>query len=129
MYCDFVPDPLSSKTEEIYSLGTNIGGEVHGHFVLGCGTVSGEVYPTYRFYTVTQDNKYHLNEVVAENFDIVCTDTVEPCIVYDVTKMVMQPVRKIFFDECIYSDIEDNNLTGTIYIPKNSIIQSYKIQL
>ena len=91
--------------------------------------MSGATYPTYRFYTLTKDNKYHLNEVIAENFDIVCTDTVEPCIVYDETRMVMQPKMKILVDECIYSDIEDDNLTGTIYIPKNSIVQSYKIQL
>lgn len=128
-YSDEVPDPLSSKKTEIYSLGLNTGDEVHGHFVLGCGTISGGTYPTYRFYTLTQDNKYHLNETLAENFDIVCTDTVEPCIVYDATKMVMYPIRKFFFNECIYFDIEDNNLTGTIYIPKNSIVQSYKIQL
>ena len=128
-YSDEIPDPLSSKKVEIYSLGLNTSGEVQGHFVLGCGTVSGEIYPTYRFYTISQDNKYHLNEVIAKNFDIVCTDTVEPCIVYDATKMVMYPVRKFFFNECIYFDIEDDNLTGTIYIPKNSIVQSYKIQL
>ena len=128
-YYDYVPDPLSSKKVEIYSLGLNNGGEVNGHFVLGCGTVSGEIYPIYRFYTLTQDNRYHLNEVIAKNFDVVCTDTVEPCIVYNATKKVMNPTRKIFFDKDIYLDIEDNNLTGTIYIPKNSIVQSYKIQL
>lgn len=128
-YDDSVSDPLSSEKVEIYSIGLNTSGEVHGNFVLGCGTVSGETYPTYRFYTITEDNKYHLNEVIAENFDIVCTDTVEPCIVYDATKTVMSPIRKIFFNECIYFDIEDNDLTGTIYIPKNSIVQSYKIQL
>ena len=128
-YSDEAPDPLSSKNVEIYSLGINAGGEVHGHFVLGSGTVSGEMYPTYRFYTLTKDNRYHLNEVIAKNFDIVCTDTIKPCIVYDATRMAVCPIRKFFFNECIYIDIEDSNLTGTIYIPKNSIVQSYKIQL
>ena len=123
------PDLTSSTKTEIYSIGVNTGGEVHGHFVLGCGSVNGETYPTYRFYTMS-DNRYHLNEINANNFDIVCTDTIEPCIVYDATRMAMYPIRmKWFWKDTVYIPIENKNMTGTIYIPKNSIVQSYKIQL
>ena len=122
-------DLTSSTKTEIYSIGVNTGGEVHGHFVLGCGSVNGETYPTYRFYTMS-DNRYHLNEVSANNFDIVCTDTIEPCIVYDATRLMMYPIRmKWFWKDTVYISIENKNMTGTIYIPKNSIVQSYKIQL
>ena len=128
-YSSEQPDLTSSTKTEIYSIGVNTGGEVHGHFVLGCGSVNGETYPTYRFYTMS-DNRYHLNEVNANNLDIVCTDTIEPCIVYDATRMAMYPIRmKWFWKDTIYIPIENKNMTGTIYIPKNSIVQSYKIQL
>lgn len=121
-------DPSSTEKTEIYSIGINTAGEVHGHFVLGCGSVNGETYPTYRFYTMS-DNRYHLNEVNANNFDIVCTDTVAPCIVYT-TQYVEHPKRlKFIFNEDIHSDIEKADLSGTIYIPENSVVQSYKIQL
>lgn len=128
-YSSEQPDLTSSTKTEIYSIGVNTGGEVHGHFVLGCGSVNGETYPTYRFYTMS-DNRYHLNEVIANNFDIVCTDTIEPCIVYDATRMMMYPIRmKWFWQDTVYIPIEEKNMTGTIYIPTNSIVQSYKIQL
>lgn len=128
-YSSEQPDLTSSTKTEIYSIGVNTGGEVHGHFVLGCGSVNGETYPTYRFYTMS-DNRYHLNEVIANNFDIVCTDTIEPCIVYDATRLVMYPIRmKWFWKDNVYIPIENKNMTGTIYIPTNSIVQSYKIQL
>lgn len=128
-YSSEQPDLTSSAKTEIYSIGVNTRGEVHGHFVLGCGSVNGETYPTYRFYTMS-DNRYHLNEVIANNFDIVCTDTIEPCIVYDATRMAMYPIRmKWFWKDTVYIPIENKNMTGTIYIPKNSIVQSYKIQL
>ena len=128
-YSSEQPDLTSSTKTEIYSIGVNTGGEVHGHFVLGCGSVNGETYPTYRFYTMS-DNRYHLNEVIANNFDIVCTDTIEPCIVYDATRLMMYPIRmKWFWKDTVYIPIENKNMTGTIYIPKNSIVQSYRIQL
>jgi hypothetical protein len=123
------PDLTSSTKTEIYSIGVNTRGEVHGHFVLGCGSVNGETYPTYRFYTMS-DNRYHLNEVNANNFDIVCTDTIEPCIVYNATRTMTYPVRmKWFWKDTVYTTIEEKNMSGIIYIPTNSIVQSYKIQL
>lgn len=129
-FTDKEPDLTTSEKTEIYSIGLNTVGQVHGSFVLGCGTINGETYPTYRFYTVTEDGKYHLNEVNANNFDIVCTDTVAPCIVYNAIKYVKHPQRlKFIFNEDVYSDIEKVDLGGTIYIPENSVVQSYKIQL
>ena len=128
-YSSEQPDLTSSTKTEIYSIGVNTGGEVHGHFVLGCGSVNGETYPTYRFYTMS-DGRYHLNEVSTNSFDIVCTDTIEPCIVYDATRLIMYPIRmKWFWKDTVYIPIENKNMTGTIYMPKNSIVQSYKIQL
>lgn len=123
-------DLSTTQKTEIYSIGLNTAGEVHGSFVLGCGTINGETYPAYRFYTITEDGKYHLNEVNANNFDIVCTDTVAPCIVYNATQYVEHPKRlKFIFNEDIHSDVKKVYLGGTIYIPENSVVQSYKIQL
>ena len=122
----------SATRTPIYSIGVSTGNEINGQFVLGCGGINGYSYPTYRFFTF-ENNKYRLCEVNANNFDVVCTDDVEPQIVIDATKTVEKIVRlKSIFDEnklIIERDKNKEDYTGTIYIPKNSIIQTYKIQL
>jgi hypothetical protein len=130
---EFEPDKTTSKEMPIYSMGLNNKMEINGSFVLGCGTVNGESYTTYRYFTC-ENERYHLNEVNANNFDIVCTDSVAPKVVIDATMEVSKiKYLKWFWDvnkiSNMEQEIDPQDYKGTIYIPKNSIIQSYKIQL
>lgn len=127
-YTSSYEDPTSKHEVEIYSIGINTKYDVNGSFMLGCGTINGTSVPTYRFYTLTQD-RYKLVEVNANNFDIVCTDTVNPKIVIDATETLEEPNHRLVFNDTIHKTIEKENWHGTIYIPKNSIVQSFNIQL
>lgn len=125
----FEPDETTKKEIYIYSIGLNSKNDVHGSFCLGTGTINGTSVPTYRFY-VMNNGKYHLEEINANNFDIVCTNNTKPKIVIDATKEVAKPIwLKFIFNEDIHVTIDEKDWTGTIYIPENSIVQSFSIQL
>lgn len=121
-------NPMSKHEVEIYSIGIGAKYDVNGTFMLGTGTINGSSVPTYRFYTLTED-RYKLVEVNANNFDIVCTDTVIPKIVIDATELIEEPNHRLVFNDTIHKSLEKEKWHGTIYIPKNSIVQSYNIQL
>ena len=121
-------DTMSKHEVEIYSIGINTKYDVNGSFMLGCGTINGTSVPTYRFYTLTQD-RYKLVEVNANNFDIICTDTVIPKIVIDATELIQEPNHRLIFNDTMHETLEREKWHGTIYIPKNSIVQSFNIQL
>lgn len=125
------PLPETKKEIPIYSIGVNTQYSVFGGFTLGCGTIEGTSIPSYRFYEMTEDGKYHLEEIPAENFDIVCTDFVTPKIVIDATYEGMKRKRLgwMFEKDMLKIEIEKKNLHGTIYIPEGSVIQSYEIKL
>lgn len=118
----------SRKEIPIYSLGGNTSFSVHGTFILGTGVIDGTTTPSYRYYEFV-NGKYHLDEIPAGNFDIVCTDSVEPKIVIDATMEKADPKLTLIFKESFSTEIDKDKLTGTIYIPEGSIIQSYEIKL
>ena len=118
----------SRKEIPIYSLGGNTSFSVHGNFVLGTGVIDGTTTPSYCYYEFV-NGKYHLDEIPAGNFDIVCTDSVEPKIVIDATMEKADHKLTWIFKESISTEIDKEKLTGTIYIPEGSIIQSYEIKL
>lgn len=118
----------SRKEIPIYSLGGNTSFSVHGTFVLGTGVIDGTTTPSYRYYEFV-NGKYHLDEIPAGNFDIVCTNSVEPKIVIDATMEKTDPKLTWIFKESFSTEIDKDKLTGTIYIPEGSIIQSYEIKL
>ena len=128
---DREPDQTTKQEIEIYSMGINSGERVNGSFVLGCGSVDGKTFPTYRYFTV-EDNRYKLREVNANNFDIVCTDSISPRVIIDATKTKEKVIRlKWLFnqDKELIRDMNPDRYTGTIYIPVGSVIQSYNVQL
>lgn len=118
----------SKKEIPIYSLGGNTSFYVHGAFVLGTGVIDGTTTPSYRYYELV-NGKYHLDEIPAGNFGIVCTNSVEPKIVIDATMEKAYPKLTWIFKEAFSTKIDKDKLTGTIYIPEGSIIQSYEIKL
>jgi hypothetical protein len=124
----------SSKTElNIYSINISNGFEMNGSFILGSGYVDGETYNTYRFYTNTKDDIYKLDvfkleTVNADNFNIVCTDTVSPHIEYYNTEC-FEPNFGLFFKKTLKTHITLDKAEGIIYLPTNSIIQNYQIKL
>ena len=124
------PKALAESRKEIpiYSLGGNTSFSVHGAFVLGTGVIDGTTTPSYRYYELV-NGKYHLDEIPAGNFDIVCTNSVEPKIVIDATMEKTYPKLTWIFKEAFSTEIDKDKLTGTIYIPEGSIIQSYEIKL
>ena len=132
---DWEDDPSTRIETEIYSMGVNTKGFVYGDFILGSGTINGTSYPSYRYYVKDEtDNSYTLNEVYAKNFKIICTDTVKPKIVINATRehKLVKPGYKWLFDEnSFWHNREKCELrySGKIYIPKNSIIQSFRIEL
>ena len=124
------PDVTSQKDIPIYTIGINDKYNIDGSFVLGCGTVDGESNPVYRFYEINEDSIYVLNEVNAKNFSIVLTDDVVPHIHVNATKCKMVPNRcKWMFVETVHSNIRQEKWEGIIYLPSNSIVQSYQIKL
>lgn len=127
-YSDMKPLPETKKEIPIYSLGGSSEFSVHGEFSLGCGTINGTSTPSYRYYEVV-DGKYRLNEIPAENFGIVYSDYTEPKIIIDATKEGAEPKLTWIFKDKEIHDIDKDKLTGTIYIPDGSIIQSYEIKL
>ena len=124
------PKALAESRKEIpiYSLGGNTSFSVHGTFVLGTGVIDGTTTPSYRYYEFV-NGKYHLDEIPAGNFDIVCTNSVEPKIVIDATMEKADPKLTWIFKKSVSTEIDKEKLTGTIYIPEGSIIQSYEIKL
>lgn len=130
VYPDKVPDTTYEKDIPIYSIGLNNDEEVSGSFVLGCGSFSGEMIPTYRYYEKDENGAFHLNEVNAKNFVIVMTDDVVPHIHVNATKCKMVPKRcKWMFVETVHSNLKQEKWEGTIYLPSNAIVQSYQIKL
>lgn len=99
-----------------------------GTFHLGIGVKKIDKYKsisTYNFY-IKCNGKYDLYEVNSKNFKIVCTNKVKPKIVIDATYEIAKIKRlKFIFNEDLHSPIDEKNLSGIIYIPENSIIQSY----
>lgn len=120
--------PDSRKEIPIYSIGGGTSFSVSGRFVLGAGAIDGTTKPSYRYYEFI-NGKYHLNEIPAENFGIICTNLTEPKIVINATKEGMEPKLTWIFKETYTRNIENDKLTGTIYIPEGSVIQSYEIKL
>ena len=115
-------------TEYIYSIKQSTRSDVHSDFCLGTGSLQGATAPSYRYYA-KNNGKYKLCEVCALNYDIVMTDSIQPQIVVDGIKRYIEPKRLnwMFGRHAITINVPKNEQTGTIYIPKNSIIESYDI--
>ena len=123
------PDPTSRQEITIYSIGTDTRFEVNGKFFLGCGTLHGESEPSYRFYA-KQNGGLVLREVPAKNFVVILTDDVKPKVVINATRRVTYPnFLNFLWSEPEYWPIELKDQSGKIYIPKNSIVQSYNMNL
>lgn len=120
----------TGETEKCYihSINLSHGGDVTGSFVLGIGEVDGKMYRTYNFYTKTGDNMYELKTIKSDNFKIVCTDTVEPHIVY-YNRGFNAPNYGITFKDTLYSTLNMEDSKGIIYLPSNAIIKNYQIKL
>lgn len=128
-YCsDGKIDETSVKTVPIHSIGVTNSSSVGGNFFLGIGSVNGESYPVYQFYTLSEDNRYKLHQVNANNYDIVCTDSIAPSIQYCDSAIVTPPIGLLFKEEIKNRrDMKDSK--GTIYIPSNSIVADFTIDL
>ena len=124
-----VPVESSKVYHEVYSIALRDNNEQQGVFVLGIGEINGETKPVYRFYVKTEQGAYRFMTVDAEKYDIVCTDTVAPHIEW-YEKETQQPTcLRWIFNEPQDFYISKKDKTGLIYIPENSIVQSYKIEL
>lgn len=115
----------SSKEMQIYSLvecmTTNVEINKNGPFQLGQGNGN----TTYAF-LITENDHYTFQEVKSENFKIIYTDSIKPSVYINPTKGVVKPrLFKWMFTPQEY-EIEKENWSGTIYIPKGSIIRPYK---
>jgi hypothetical protein len=121
-------DETSVKTVPIHSIGVTNGSEFGGNFFLGIGSVDGESYPVYQFYTLSEDNRYKIHQVNANNYDIVCTDSIAPSIQYCDSAIVTPPIG-LLFNADIKNHREMKDSKGTIYIPSNSIVADFKIDL
>ena len=120
----FEPDLSTKKEMAIYPIDMNHTG---GTFHLGVGVKKINKYKsisTYNFY-IKCNGKYDLYEVNAKNFKIVCTNKVKPKIVINATHENAKMKIKLIFNEDLHSPIDEKYLTGTIYIPENSVIQAY----
>jgi hypothetical protein len=121
-------DETSVKTVPIHSIGVTNGSAFGGNFFLGIGSVDGESYPVYQFYTLSEDNRYKIHQVNANNYDIVCTDSIAPSIQYCDSAIITPPIGLIFNEE-IKNHRKMKDSKGTIYIPSNSIVADFKIDL
>lgn len=122
-------DRYIDYTVPIYSIGLSTDGGMSGSFVLGTGSVEGELYPSYRYF-VKVNGAFELREVRADNYGIVCTDAVKPNVKYHHTNvLVPRTWMQWLWKSEARMTIEPENRRGTIYLPKNSIIQSYTIKL
>ena len=122
-------DKYIDHTVPIYSIGLSTDGGMTGSFVLGTGSVKGELYPSYRYF-VKDNGTFELREVRADNYKIVCTDSVNPNIKYHHTGVLVPRTRmRWLWKSEMRITIEPEYRKGTIYLPKNSIIQSYTIKL
>lgn len=131
-FTDKVPGQSTGYEVPIYSAGVNTQLNIDGAFFLGCGTIHGTSTPSYRYF-VADGDKYKLKEVSANNFDVVCTDTCSPKIVVDASKKrgEIKRFKWMWRKDCdlLESNIPLEDRTGIIYIPKNSIVQSFRIEL
>lgn len=121
-------DETSVKTVPIHSIGVTNGSVFGGNFFLGIGSVDGESYPVYQFYTLSEDNRYKIHQVNANNYDIVCTDSITPSIQYCDSAIITPPIGLIFNTD-IKNHRKMKDSKGTIYIPNNSIVADFKIDL
>ena len=121
-------DETSIKTVPIHSIGVTNGSSFGGNFFLGIGSIDGESYPVYQFYTLSEDNRYKLHQVNANNYDIVCTDSIEPSIQYCDSAIVSPPIGLLFKTD-IKNHRKMKDSKGTIYIPSNSIVADFTIDL
>ncbi len=115
----------SSKEMQIYSLAecmtTNVEINKNGPFQLGQGNGN-----TIYAFLISEENHYTFQEVKSENFKIIYTDSIKPSVYINPTKGVVKPrLFKWMFTPQEY-EIEKENWSGTIYIPKGSIIRPYK---
>lgn len=121
-------DETSIKTAPIHSIGVTNSSSIGGNFFLGIGSINGVSYPVYQFYTLSENNHYKLHQVNANKYDIVCTDSIAPSIQYCDSAIVSPPIRLLFKTE-IKNHRKMEESKGTIYIPSNSIVADFKIDL
>ena len=118
-------EKLDSKEMQIYSLSkcmtTNVEINKNGPFQLGIGHNDS----TYAYLVYTNDH-YEFKEVSTENFKIIYTDSVKPKIHIDATKHKLVPKRLKWIFITDIHNVDSENWTGTIYVPKGSIVRPYK---
>lgn len=130
---------IIENEKEIVSLNLNqgISGAMNGSFILGIGSINGNVdTETYFYFYTKEDNKYKLEKINTEIALIEETDEVNPKIVYrEYNNVVVVTQIPTKLGEKLGLNIEEFEYTNTknnetiLYIPSGSIVENYNPNL
>lgn len=123
---DLIP-PKKETFKESYplvALQDNI--NLNGHFFLGCGSIENN---NYYFVMLKDKERIKFHKLPAEKWNIIEEENIQPQVVV-IKKSVPKLVNELFSNDDDDLGVRKGKIIDRIiYIPKNSIINNYKIDL